>query len=74
MKHTSRFLPALLLMLLSGCAAPKIEQRYTNVRPKVEPLSAEILQAMQPNSTELLNRGEAWNASTGKLLDSVTSK
>ncbi|UZV39856.1 o-spanin [Xanthomonas virus PB119] len=62
------------LILIAGCSSAPNARSYTNVSPKAEPLSAEILQAMQADSTPLLKKGEHWNKSTGQLLDSVTDK
>ena len=68
----------LLLMLsvtsISGCAMSNKGQQYINVKPKVEPLSEEILQTMQADSTPLLKRADLWYEHSGKLLDSVTDK
>lgn len=62
-----------VLLTSSACCKARTELRYTNVKPKLEPLPVEILQAMQPDSTELLKRAEDWYENSGKLLDSVTS-
>lgn len=62
-----------VLFMSSACCKARSELRYTNVKPKLEPLPAEILQAMQPDSTELLKKAEDWYESSGKLLDSVTN-
>ena len=71
-------MPKLLLLLslitLSACATSNNGQRYTNVKPKVEPLSEEILQTMQADSTPLLKKADLWYENSGKLLDSVTDK
>lgn len=56
----------------SGCCKAHVAVKPTAVKPKLEPLPAEVLQAMQPNSTELSKRAEDWYSSSGKLLDSVT--
>lgn len=71
---TLRLLVLLNVSLLSGCAASKPEPVYTNVQPRAEKLSESVLQAMQPNSTDLLKKAETWYDNSGKLLDSVTSK
>jgi hypothetical protein len=47
---------------------------YTNVLPKVEPLSEQVLRAMQPDSTALLKKVDRWYESSGQLLDSVIDK
>ena len=60
------------LIFSSACCKARIEPRYINVMPKLEPLPAETLQAMQPDSTELLKKAEDWYESSGELLDSVT--
>ena len=62
----------LMLSTLTACGSLKGEQRYTNVKPKAEPLSAEVLQAMQPDSTPLLKKADNWLKNSGQLLDSVT--
>ena len=62
-----------VLSLSAGCAAATPEQRYINVRPQLAPLSAEISDAMQPDSTDLWKRAEAWLQTSGALLDSVTN-
>ena len=61
------------LLFSVGCCSAKTAQRYTVARPKLEPLPAATLQAMQPDSTELLKKAEDWYESSGQLLDSVTS-
>lgn len=73
-KITAMLFPICVLLMSAGCCSPRIEQRYIAVRPKLEPLPAETLQAMQPNSTELLKKADTWYESSGQLLDSVTSK
>lgn len=64
---------ALLASGLTGCATANPEVRYTNVKPKVPPLSENVLDAMQPNSTDLLKRADDWLLNSGLLLDSVTN-
>lgn len=64
--------PLSVLTLLAACSPLKPEPVYINVKPQLAPLSAEILQAMQPDSTDLLKRAAAWYGNSGKLLDSVT--
>ena len=66
-----------LLLLFSvstmlGCSSLKPEARYINVKPKADPIPAEILQAIRPNSTEVLKKAETWYENSGKLLDCVT--
>ncbi len=61
-----------VLSMIVGCSSVPTEQRYTNVRPKAEPLSVEVLQAMQPDSTRLLKKADLWFENSGTLLDSVT--
>ena len=61
-------------IMLSACATSNSGQRYTNVKPKVEPLSEEILQTMQADSTPLLKKADLWYENSGKLLDSVIDK
>lgn len=76
-KPTSIMQMLLLLLsvtLLSACGPVKTGQQSTNVRPKVEPLSEEILQTMQADSTPLLKKADRWYENSGKLLDSVTDK
>lgn len=60
------------LGLLSACASHRTEPRSTNVCPTLEPLSGQTLRAMQPNSTDLLNRADSWLESSDQLLQSVT--
>ena len=80
MNFPKRILTMQLLLLLlsvsmiSACASQNNVQRFTNVKPKVEPLSEEILQTMQADSTPLLKRADLWYENSGKLLDSVTDK
>ena len=62
------------LLTSSGCCKAHVEVRYIETKLHPAPLPPEILQAMQPNSTELLKRAENWSESSGKLLDSVTTK
>lgn len=64
--------PLLMLSMLSACQTAKNGQGFTNVCPSPEPLSPQILQAMQPNSTVLLKKGDDWLKSTEQLLNSVT--
>ena len=61
----------LLLSTLCACASRPKEPLYINIKPKLDPLSAEVSRAMQPNSTELLKRAGAWSESSRQLLDSV---
>lgn len=73
-KHSIRL--SCLVLLLStqiGCSNLKGEPEYINVKPKVQPLTENVLQAMQPNSTELLKRADDWLLNSGLLLDSVTN-
>jgi hypothetical protein len=63
-----------VLSMLSACGAANKGPQFTNVRPKVEPLSEEISQAMQVDSTPLLKKADLWYENSGKLLDSVTDK
>jgi len=63
-----------VLLTSSACCKAHVEVRYIETRPKPAPLPAEISQAMQPNSTELLKKAEDWSKSSGQLLDSVTDK
>lgn len=62
------------LLMSSACCKAHVEVKYIEIKPKVRRLPAEISQAMQPNSTELLKRAEDWSKSSQKLLDSVTDK
>lgn len=72
-RPTTWLWPLCVLSLLTGCASQPCVPTYIAVKPKVTPLSAELSQAMQPNSTDLLKRAEDWYESSGKLLDSVTA-
>ena len=65
-------LAGLVLTTLIGCSNLQKEPRYINVSPKPEPLSAEVLQAMQPDSTKVLSKADNWLKNSGQLLDSVT--
>lgn len=60
-----------LLITLAGCCNQQPVKEYISVKPKAAPLSETTLQAMQPNSTEVLNRAGLWYENSGKLLDSV---
>ena len=60
-----------VLSTLSACASQPKGGPPTNVSPKADPLSEPVLRAMQPNSTDLLKRVEAWLESSKQLLDSV---
>lgn len=62
----------LVVSTIAGCSSLKPEPRYINVKPKADPIPAEILQAIQPNSTDLLKKAEVWYENSGKLLDCVT--
>lgn len=74
LKHlTALSLIALLGSTLAGCSSLNSEPRYINVKPKAEPLSAEVLQAMQPDSTQVLKKADQWYENSGQLLDSVTT-
>jgi len=70
--YTKWLLLLCVLSTISGCGALKSEPTYINVKPKLAPLSAEILQLMQPDSTEVSKKAEDWYKSSGSLLDSVT--
>ena len=70
---TQASLLALAVITTAGCNSLKDEHRYINVKPKPEPLSAEILQAMQPDSTTVLKKADVWLKNSGQLLDSVTT-
>jgi uncharacterized lipoprotein YajG len=59
--------------MMAGCSSLTNEPVITNVSPKVEPLSKPILQAMQPDSTDLLKRADEWLQNSQQLLDSVTT-
>ena len=61
----------LMLSMLVGCSSLNKEPIVINVKPRVEPLSKPILQAMQPNSTELLKKADNWLLNSQQLLDSV---
>ncbi|XNM00495.1 o-spanin [Pseudomonas phage Zuri] len=63
---------AIALITISACSSQPSEPTYINVKPEVPKLNGTLLQSMQPNSTDLLKRGESWYESSGKLLDSVT--
>lgn len=74
LKHAIAWsLIAFLASSLSGCGTATPERAYINVKPKVEPLSETVLQAMQPNSIDLLKRADDWLLNSGLLLDSVTN-
>lgn len=62
-----------MLSVLSACASQPKGRVATNVLPKPAPLSAEVSRAMQPNSTDLLKKVEAWLASSRQLLDNANS-
>lgn len=68
-----KLLPLLLLSVLSACASQTKELQLTPLKPRPDPISAEVLRAMQPNSTDLLKRAEDWLASSKKLLDGETT-
>lgn len=73
MKHgTKRLLPLLLLTTIVGCSSMKPEREFIESSRKAAPLSESVLQAMQPNSIEVLKKADQWYESSGKLLDSVT--
>ncbi|QYW01844.1 o-spanin [Stenotrophomonas phage Paxi] len=69
----SKLLPCALITL-AGCNSVPNGRPYTNVKPKLEPLSVEVSQAMQANSTPLLKKADLWYENSGLLLDSVTNK
>lgn len=73
-KHMLQFFLLGSLLTVSACCKAHVEQKYIEIRPKPAPLPAEVLRAMQPNSTELLKKAEDWSTSSGKLLDSATDK
>ena len=73
MRITSLSCLVCVLITIAGCASLKPEPTYIVVKPKVAPLSKTVLQAMQPNSTELLQKADSWLQNSGQLLDSVTS-
>lgn len=64
----------MLLSMLLGCGTTKKELTYTNEKLKAQKLSEEVLQAMQPNSTEVLKRADEWLKTSEQLLNSVTQK
>ena len=74
----TKFIRALLLLstasMLFGCGTVNSGQHITEPKPHPDPLSAEILQAMQPNSTNLLNRADVWLKSSDQQLNSETPK
>ena len=61
----------LSLSILLGCTTVKREPVYINTKLSLEPLNVEILQLMQPDSTELLKEAETWYRDSELLLDSV---
>lgn len=63
-----------MLSILSACGTLNKERLTTNICPQPAPLSKNILQAMQPNSTEVLKRADDWSKNSQQLLDSVTPK
>ena len=63
---------AFVPLLLIGCGTLKNEQVHTNVCPRVPNPSEEILQTMQPDSTEVLKKADSWLENSKQLLDSVT--
>ena len=65
-------LPIMLLSMLLGCGTTKKEPSYTNEKLKAQKLSEEVLQAMQPNSTEVLKRADEWLRTSEQLLNSAT--
>lgn len=69
-------LPLLTLALpLASCGKTVPgESLCIGLRPKLEPLSEQTLQAMQPNSTELSQRASDWSKSSTQLLNSVMDK
>lgn len=60
------------LILMNGCASQNPEQNFINVKPNPEPLDAETLQALQVDSTLLLQRASNWLKTSQSLLNSVT--
>ena len=60
------------LMLLAACGAVPTEPQFINVKPKLDPLPAQVSQAIQPNSTDLLKRADLWLENSGQLLNCVT--
>ena len=73
MPFTQKLLLLCMLSTLAACASQKPAREFIESKPKVEPLSASVLQAMQPNSTEVLKRADQWYKNSGLLLDSVTN-
>ena len=65
---------AIALITLAGCCSPKVEREFISVKPEALPMNSNVLQGMQPNSTELLKRAGHWYENSGKLLDSVTEQ
>lgn len=70
-KYTSLMLLLSVLSMSSGCRRVSAEPRCIDPKPKLEPLQPEILQLMQPDSTQLSKRAEDWYENSGQLLDSV---
>ena len=62
-------LPALILLLLTGCAqTPSAEPPLIARKPKPAPLPAAVLQIDLKPSTATLSRGQQWLQNTDKLL------
>lgn len=66
-----RLLLTFVVSTTVACSCPSNVRPPTNVLPKVEPLSEEVSQAMQADSTPLLKRADSWYENSGRLLDSV---
>ena len=62
-------LPALILLLLSGCAqTPSAEPPLIVRKPRPAPLPAAVLLIDLKPSTATLSKGQAWLQNTDKLL------
>lgn len=72
-KLMRRSLMLCVVTTLTACSSVPPEPQFTNVRPQVAPLSAQVSQAIQPNSTDLLKRADLWLESSEQLLNCVTS-
>lgn len=61
------------LSMLPSCATPNVVPIVTDCRPKLDPIPVEVSQAMQPDSTDLLQRVSNWLKNSEQLLSSVTT-
>ena len=70
----SAILITCLVPIITSCSLIKRDSVYTNVVPQQEQLNANLLEAMQPNSTEVLLKADKWLKSSEELLSKEITK